>query len=81
MIKRHELCRRALKAARNRLSRRLGYTKIEMWLETMPGGYKARNVYGLIWAGKACCKWRARAKAIAKAIKAVEAKRAGGPNR
>lgn len=30
---------------------------------TKKGEYEALNLFGTIWTGKACCRWRARAKA------------------
>jgi len=40
-------------------------TRIEIVIREMTkkGEYEASNLFGTIWTGKACCKWRARAKA------------------
>lgn len=49
------------------LRRRYGKgTRIEMTIWPRlgsDGGYSIRNVYGPIWSGRACCRWRARARA------------------
>ena len=39
--------------------------RIEMTVWPMfDEGYHVWNIYGTIWDGKACCRWRARAKAV-----------------
>ncbi len=61
----HDKCRRALARAMGVLRGRYRKgTRIEMDLwPRLGGGYSVRNIYGPIWDGKACCKWRARARA------------------
>lgn len=73
----HEKCRDACAREMRRL--RAPYpppARVEIAvrsLDAFPGGeagrYEASNMYGHVWTGRACCKWRARARA-AKALAA-----------
>jgi len=40
-------------------------TRIEITVRELnrKGEYEAFNLFGTVWTGKACCKWRARARA------------------
>jgi len=59
----HDKCRTAATKAMAIFRRRNGYTTI-MTIRSRPDGkYSISNMYGNVWGGKACCKWRARAKA------------------
>ncbi len=61
---RHDKCRTACAKAMAVLRKRCG-GKVEMtvYMGLRGGRVDVRNVYGPIWSGKACCRWRARAKA------------------
>ena len=74
-MNKHKRCGRvyfnALRVLKN------NYGSVEITVDPRPslGRYRVYNIYGDIWEGKACCKWRARAKAI----RALRAKIAGCP--
>lgn len=58
----HDKCRKA--AAKSMAALRKQYGLIKMTVRSRSGGkYAVSNMYGSIWGGKACCKWRARVEA------------------
>lgn len=75
----HDKCRTACAKAMGVLRKRYG-GKVEMTVDMglRAGRGDVRNFYGPIWSGKACCRWRAKAKA-AKVLAGREKLRRGDP--
>jgi hypothetical protein len=59
----HGECRTAYYKSRGTLEKLHGYVDPLTVGESTRGYYYVKNIYGHIWDGKACCKWRARANA------------------
>lgn len=60
----HDRCRTAYTKAMRAL-RKAGHLRATIITEKRRSGlYLARNLYGGIWIGKTCCRWRAREHAV-----------------
>jgi len=77
----HEKCRDACTREMRRLRApyppsagiRIDVRSLDGFVSGGPGRYEASNMHGHVWTGKACCKWRARARAA----KALASRRKG----